>query len=303
MSTDTVLFDVAEGVATITLNRPDRLNAFTAEMHQGLRDAFGRATRDATVRAVILTGAGRAFSAGQDLKERGFDASADGSEPNLGESFRDHYNPLIRTIRRLEIPVIAAVNGVAAGAGANVALACDIVIAGRGASFIQAFSRIGLIPDAAGTFYLPRLIGRARAMGLAMLGEAVGGEQAETWGLIWKCVDDDRLMDEATAMARALAAGPTKALGLIKEALNASETNSMGEQLELERLLQQAAGRTQDYLEGVAAFLEASAPVQGRLTAPQKINPRAPPGERGPVSRVEEARGGVPLGGAEAVRR
>lgn len=260
MSTDTVLFDVAEGVATITLNRPDRLNAFTAEMHGGLQDAFERATRDASVRAVMLTGAGRAFSAGQDLREPGFDTGADGTEPNLGAALRDHYNPLIRVIRRLEMPVIAAVNGVAAGAGANLALACDIVIAGRGASFIQAFSKIGLIPDAAGTFHLPRLIGRARAMGLAMLGETVSGEQAEAWGMIWKCVDDDRLIDETLTTARTLAAGPTQALGLIKEALNASETNSLGEQLELERVLQQAAGRTRDYLEGVAAFLEKRPP-------------------------------------------
>ncbi len=260
MSDSTVLYETAEGVATVTLNRPGKLNAFNARMHGELMQALDRAAEDDAVRALVLTGAGRAFSAGQDLSEPSFAAKENGEGPDIGDSLRKYYNPLIRMLRRLEIPVIAAVNGVAAGAAANVALACDIVIAARGASFIQAFAKVGLIPDAAGTYHLPRLVGRARAFGLAMLGDAIGAQQAADWGMIWKCVDDDALMGEATTIARTLAAGPTRSLALIKEALNASESNSFGEQLELERMLQQVAGKTDDYQEGSAAFLEKRRP-------------------------------------------
>ncbi len=265
MNSDFVLFDAADGVATLTLNQPDRLNAFTAEMHEALLAAFERAAEDKTVRVILLTGAGRAFSAGQDLTECEFGAGPDGSGPDLGESLRKHYNPLIRAIRRSDRPVVAAVNGPAAGAGANIALACDIVIAARGAVFIQAFRNIGLIPDAGGTHHLPRLVGHARATALALLGDPVPAEQAEAWGMIWKCVDDDKLMATAMATARRLADGPGKALSLIKEALSASATNSLGEQLELERMLQQVAGKTRDYQEGVTAFLEKRPPkFEGR---------------------------------------
>lgn len=265
MSTDFVLFDAADGIATITMNQPDRLNVFTPEMLEALLAAFKRSMDDKTVRVILLTGAGRAFSAGQDLIECEFGPGPDGSGPDLGDSLRKHYNPLIRAICRSDRPVVAAVNGPAAGAGANIALACDIVIAARGAVFIQAFRAIGLIPDAGGTFHLPRLVGHARATALAMLGEPVSAEQAEAWGMIWKCVDDDKLMEVATETARSLADGPGKALSLIKEALHASATNSLGEQLELERMLQQVAGKTRDYQEGVTAFLDKRSPkFEGR---------------------------------------
>ena len=209
-------------------------------------------------RCLLITGNGRGFCAGQDLSDRNV---APGTEaPNLGESIEKNYNPLLRTINGLEMPVICAVNGVAAGAGANIALACDIVLAAKSASFIQAFCKIGLVPDSAGTFTLPRLVGSARAMGLAMLGDKIKAEQAEQWGMIWKAVEDDALKDEALAMARHLASQPTKGLALIKRAINASWNNSFDEQLDLERDLQTLAGRTDDYREGVAAFMEKRQP-------------------------------------------
>jgi 2-(1,2-epoxy-1,2-dihydrophenyl)acetyl-CoA isomerase len=249
----TVLFEVAEGAATVTLNRPDKLNAFNEAMHQELAQAFDRIEADPTIRAVLLTGAGRAFCAGQDLGDR---VMGDGdSPPDLGDTLDRLYNPLVRRICRLERPVVCAVNGVAAGAGANLALNCDIVLAARFAQFIEPFCKLGLVPDAGGTHILPRLVGAARARGLAMLGERLAAEQAETWGLIWRVVDDDRLMDEATALARHLARQPTRGLGLIKRALLASADNSLDAQLDLERDLQREAGRTEDYREGVAAFI------------------------------------------------
>jgi 2-(1,2-epoxy-1,2-dihydrophenyl)acetyl-CoA isomerase len=252
-----ILLEIAGRVATITLHRPERLNAFDEAMHAQIAQALDRIELDRAIRAVLLTGAGRAFCAGQDLAERqGGDATID-----LGATLERLYNPLIRRIQRLERPVLCAVNGVAAGAGANLALACDIVLAARSASFIQAFCKLGLVPDSGGTFILPRLVGRARAMGLALLGEPLPAEQAETWGLIWRCVDDDRLLDEAHALAAHLAKQPTRGLGLIKRALHASADNSLEEQLELERDLQREAGRTEDYREGVAAFLEKRQPV------------------------------------------
>jgi len=248
----TILFEEIDGAAIITLNRPDRLNSFTTEMHGALREALKTVVREEHIRALLLTGAGRGFCAGQDLSDR---SVAPGEGPlDLGESLENWYNPLIRTLRELELPVICAVNGVAAGAGANLALACDIVLAARSASFIQAFSKIGLVPDSGGTWHLPLLVGRARAMGLALLGEKLPAEKAEEWGLIWKCVDDDALMDEARAMTIALANGPTTGLALTKRAINHAASHTLRQQLDLERDLQRAAGRTADYQEGVAAF-------------------------------------------------
>jgi len=251
-----VLISTEAGVMTVTLNRPDKLNAFVAEMHGLLRDAMTRAETDASIRAVLLTGAGRGFCAGQDLGER------DMSNPNLdlGGGLDANYNPFIRRMRALPKPVVCAVNGIAAGAGANLALACDIVLAARSAYFLQAFAKIALVPDCGGTYWLPRLAGTARAMGMAMLAERVGAEDAERWGLIWKCVDDAQLMDEAIAMAHSLAAGPTHTYGMIKKAIYASATNTLDQQLDLERDLQREVGRHTDYREGVAAFLEKRKP-------------------------------------------
>lgn len=251
----TLLFQIENGVATLTLNRPDRLNSFNTEMHAALKDALKQVQDPAnTVRCLLITGAGRGFCAGQDLSDR---AVAPGNEaPDLGESIDKRYNPLIRTLRALEMPVVCAVNGVAAGAGANLAFACDIVLAARSASFIQAFCKIGLVPDSGGTWTLPRLVGQARAVALSMLGDKVSAEQAEAWGMIWKCVDDDQLQAEAAKLAAHLATQPTKGLALIKRALAASSTNTLDQQLDLERDLQRLAGRTRDYQEGVAAFME-----------------------------------------------
>lgn len=257
MTPETIRFEVRDGVATLTLNRPDKLNSFNEQMHRELAAALDRVEADATVRAVLLTGAGRGFCAGQDLSDRSF---PDGESPDLGDTLERFYNPLVRRLRALPRPIVCAVNGVAAGAGANLALACDIVLAARSAKFIQAFCKIGLVPDSGGTFLLRRLIGEARAKALALLGEPVTAEQAEAWGLIWKAVDDAALMDEATRLAHHLARQPTRGLGLIKQAIHASATNSLDAQLDLERDLQREAGRTEDYREGVRAFLEKRAP-------------------------------------------
>jgi 2-(1,2-epoxy-1,2-dihydrophenyl)acetyl-CoA isomerase len=254
VSAPLVMLDIAEALATVTLNRPDKLNVFNEGMHGELARTLDRIESDGAVRAVLLTGAGRGFCAGQDLGDR---VVAEGDQAvDLGEKLERFFNPLIRRICALERPVICAVNGVAAGAGVNLALACDIVLAARSASFIQAFCRIGLVPDSGGTYFPPRLVGRARAMGLAMLGETLPAEQAEAWGLIWRVVDDAKLMEEARALASHLASQPTKGLGLIKRALNASLDNHLDAQLDLERDLQREAGRTDDYREGVRAFLE-----------------------------------------------
>ncbi|MGF1639921.1 MAG: 2-(1,2-epoxy-1,2-dihydrophenyl)acetyl-CoA isomerase PaaG [Rhodospirillales bacterium] len=255
--TDPVLLDIDSEVAAITLNRPDSLNSLNQEMHQRLAEALDRVCH-AGARAVLLTGAGRGFCAGQDLSDR--NVRPGDEAPDLGRSLEDYYNPLIRGLRALEAPVVCAVNGVAAGAGANIALACDIVLAARSASFIQAFCRLGLIPDSGGTFFLPRLIGTARATAIAMLGTKVTAEQAEAWGLIWKCVDDDQLATEARALAAHLAKQPTKGLAFIKKALQASAGNTLDQQLDLERDIQRAAGRTADYREGVRAFMEKRQP-------------------------------------------
>ena len=252
----TVLVSLDAGVLTITLNRPEKLNALNPEMHGGLRAALERAKDEPEIRALLLTGAGRGFCTGQDLAER--DAGA--APIDLSVSLGSHYNPLVRRLRSLPKPIVCAVNGVAAGACANLALACDLVIAARSATFVQAFSRLGLVPDSGGSFFLPRLVGGARAMGLALLAEPLTAERAEQWGLIWKVVDDARLADEATAVARALATGPTKGYALLKKAMYASATNTLDAQLDLERDLQREAGLSDDYREGVTAFKEKRAP-------------------------------------------
>ena len=253
-----ILVSRDEGILSLTLNRPDKLNAFNPEMHKLLRDALEEARDEAAVRAVLLTGSGRGFCAGQDLSER--NVSADAAPIDLSVSLGSNYNPLVRRLRALPKPVVCAVNGVAAGAGANIALACDIVLAARSASFVQSFSKLGLVPDSGGTYFLPRLVGSARAMGLALLAERLSADEAERWGLIWKAVDDDRLVEEATRIARVLAAGPTKGYGLIKKALQASAGNSLDAQLDLERDLQREAGFSEDYREGVAAFMQKRKP-------------------------------------------
>ena len=263
MGESTVLFDAGEGVAAITLNRPARLNSFTEAMHEELRTALRRVRTDPGIRAVLLTGSGRGFCAGQDLEER--DVSAGAPPPDLGDSIARNLNPLVRSLRELGVPVVCGVNGVAAGAGVSLALACDVVLAARSASFVMAFSKIGLIPDAGGTYFLPRLVGEARARALAMLGERVTAEQAQHWGMIWKCVDDADLAGETRELARALARAPTKGLAALKRALDASSDNSLAAQLELERDLQRELGRSSDYREGVTAFKEKRAPkFEGR---------------------------------------
>ena len=254
---DTILVTTDGPLRVITLNRPDKLNAFTEEMHIAFRAALEAARDDDACRAVLLTGAGRGFCAGQDLGDRD---PAKGDVPDLGETLRNFFNPNIRLIRDMPKPTIAAVNGAAAGAGANIALACDIVLAARGAKFLQAFARIGLIPDAGGSWALTRLVGPARARALAMLAEPLPAETAAEWGLIWKAVDDDDLMAEAQDLARKLATGPTTGLTLAKQAIQAATENTLEEQLELEAELQSRAGATDDYREGVTAFLEKRPP-------------------------------------------
>ena len=253
MSYNTIQFEIKHGVAALTLNRPEALNSFNTEMHAEVRDALKTVRQDFAIRCLLLTGNGRGFCAGQDLNDRAV-APGDGM-PDLGASIENNYNPLIKTLMGLEMPVICAVNGVAAGAGANIAMACDIVLAARSASFIQAFCKIGLIPDSGGTWHLPRAVGMARAKGLALLGDKLSAEKAEAWGMIWKCVDDEDLMVQATAMAREFATQPTLGLAYIKRALHASAANSIDEQLNLEKDLQRLAGRSEDYREGAAAFI------------------------------------------------
>lgn len=255
---ETIQFEIDHGVAELRLNRPDNLNSFNTLMHDEVRQALTRVAEDPSVRCLLLTGNGRGFCAGQDLSDR---SVAPGAEPpDLGESIATNYNPLIRTLQNLPMPVICAVNGVAAGAGANIALACDLVLAARSASFIQAFCKLGLVPDSGGSWSLPHLVGRARAMGLALLGERLSAEQAEQWGMIWQVLDDDELQDKAMQLARHLATQPTQGLALIKQAINAAATNSMDQQLDLEKELQTVAGRTDDYREGVAAFMQKRPP-------------------------------------------
>jgi 2-(1,2-epoxy-1,2-dihydrophenyl)acetyl-CoA isomerase len=252
----TVLVETHETYRRITLNRPDRLNALNTAMHGALMAALAEAEADPDCRAIMLTGAGRGFCAGQDL---GDVAVKDDGPPDL-KAVLERYNALVRKLRGLAMPVVCAVNGVAAGAGANLALACDIVLAAKSANFVQAFSRIGLIPDCGGTWFLPRLVGAARARALAILAEPLPAERAAEWGLIWQAVDDDKLMETASALTARLAQQATIGIALTKRALDAAETNTLDAQLDVERDLQDEAGHTSDYAEGVRAFSEKRAP-------------------------------------------
>jgi 2-(1,2-epoxy-1,2-dihydrophenyl)acetyl-CoA isomerase len=249
MSTDTILLDIANGVARIVLNRPDKLNSFNDAMHKALADAIVKAQTDSNIRCVLICASGRAFCAGQDLGNK------EDGELDVGKAINNYYNPLIKAITGMDKPVICAVNGVAAGAGANLALACDIVIAAKSASFIQAFSKIGLVPDAGGTWILPRLIGQARATGVAMLGTKISAEKAESWGMIWQCVEDDALKSTTEQLALNLAQQATTGLAYTKKLMQLSWQNPISNQLELELQFQKAAATTEDYQEGVDAFL------------------------------------------------
>lgn len=251
MSYQNILFSIEAGVARLTLNRPERLNSFNTEMHAEVRTALGSLAGSAA-RVLVLTGAGRAFCAGQDLNDRAVAPGA--APPDLAASIEQCYKPLVLALRALPLPVIAQVNGVAAGAGANIALACDLVIAARSASFVQAFARLGLIPDSGGTWFLPRLVGSARALGLALLGEKLPAEQAAAWGLIWRCVEDGELAAVVEALATQLAAAPTRGLARTKQAMYEGWTRSLAAQLDIERDYQGELGRSADYAEGVAAF-------------------------------------------------
>ncbi len=255
---ETVRLERADGVATLTLNRPDRLNSFTVAMHGELRAALDEVAADTAVRCLVLTGAGRGFCAGQDLADR---AVAPGSEAlDLGFSIENYYKPMLLRLRHLRMPTVCAVNGVAAGAGANIPFACDLVVAARSASFIQSFSKLGLVPDCGGTWWLPRLVGPARAMGLALLGDKLPAAQAEEWGLIWRCVDDDQLMPSALELARQLASGPTRGYVRTREAIEANLERSFEAALDVERDYQRELGRSSDYREGVTAFIDKRAP-------------------------------------------
>ncbi len=254
MSYTTILLQIENGIARLTFNRPERLNSFNDTMHSEVRDALQNIGNDKSLRVLLLTGAGRGFCAGQDLSDRNVkpgDAALD-----LGASIEKNYKPLILALRRLPLPVVCAVNGVAAGAGANIALACDVVIAAKSASFVQAFCKIGLIPDSAGTWFLPRLVGPARAMGLALLGDKLSAEQAMQWGLIWQCVEDAELSSTVEKLLAYFAAAPTLGMARTKQALSAAWHNTLEQQLDLERDYQRELGRSDDYREGVAAFME-----------------------------------------------
>jgi 2-(1,2-epoxy-1,2-dihydrophenyl)acetyl-CoA isomerase len=252
-----LLYSVEDGIARLTFNRPDKLNSFNVRMHQEVAQALdGLVERGA--RVLVMTGAGRGFCAGQDLADRAVAPGGQGAD--LGDSIERYYKPLIQKLRSLPMPVIAAVNGVAAGAGANIALACDLVIAARSASFVQAFCRLGLVPDSGGTWTLPRLVGNARALGLSLLGDKLPAEQALAWGMIWKCVDDAELPPTVDALARQLALAPTRGLAATKSAIYGGWQHTLEEQLDVERDLQRELGRSADYAEGVAAFTEKRTP-------------------------------------------
>ncbi|MEX0279069.1 MAG: 2-(1,2-epoxy-1,2-dihydrophenyl)acetyl-CoA isomerase PaaG [Ruegeria sp.] len=255
---DTILVLDHGNWVEITLNRPEKLNSFNDEMHYALQDALTSA-RDSGARAVLLTGSGRGFCAGQDLGDR--DPSKLDTPPDLGTTVRTFYAPLVRLIRSLEFPVICAVNGVAAGAGANLALACDMVLAAESAKFIQSFSKVGLIPDTGGSWHLPHLLGEARAKGLALTAQPLPARQAEDWGLIWKVFPDDQLMSEARTLADQLANGPTLGLGLTKQCIQMAATTTLSDHLEIEADAMKTCGESKDYAEGVSSFLEKRPPV------------------------------------------
>lgn len=257
MANDTVTAVKQGGILRLTLNRPNKLNALNADVHAAMMAGLEAAERDAECRVVVLTGAGRAFCAGQDLSGEVY--KSEGPQPDVGLVV-ERYNGMIERMRRLPKPIVGAVNGIAAGAGASIAFACDIVLAKRSASFLQAFAKIGLVPDCGGTYFLPRLAGEARARGMALLAEPVKAEQAEAWGLIWKAVDDDKLEAEVDALAGRLADAATYGLGLTKLALSASSGNDLTAQLQLERDYQRLAAASPDYVEGVGAFLAKRAP-------------------------------------------
>ncbi len=259
MSFSTITYQLDQGVAVLILNRPASLNSFNSLMHDEVREAMKDARDNSNVRCLVITGTGRGFCAGQDLSDRSVKVSDEA--PDLGESVEKNYNPLIRNIMTMEKPVLCAVNGVAAGAGASIALACDIVLAAKSAKFIQAFCKIGLVPDSGGTFNLVRALGLPRAKALALLGDKLSAEQAQNWGMIWQCVDDENLMDETMTLALHLATQPTKGLAKIKELMNNSFSTPMHQQLELEKYAMRELGRTSDYREGVSAFMEKRQPT------------------------------------------
>jgi len=258
MSYETILFTVERNIARLTLNRPGKLNSFNATMHAEVREALEQA-RARAARVLVLTGAGRGFCAGQDLADRAVDPGA--QSVDLGDSIEKYYKPLVLALQQLPMPVIAAVNGVAAGAGANIALACDLVIAARSASFVQAFSRLGLLPDSGGTWTLPRLVGNARALGLTLLGDKLPAEQAAAWGMIWRCVEDAEFAGAVDALAQQLALAPTRGLAATKRAIHTGWQRTLAEQLDVERDAQRELGRSADYAEGVAAFTEKRSPA------------------------------------------
>ncbi|HEY3811725.1 MAG TPA: 2-(1,2-epoxy-1,2-dihydrophenyl)acetyl-CoA isomerase PaaG [Caulobacteraceae bacterium] len=258
MTYETILFEIADGAARLTLNRPDRLNSFTIQMHGEVANALSKVEADKSVRALLLTGAGRGFCAGQDLADRA--VAPGGAAVDLGDSVERFYNPLVRRLVALPMPVVCAVNGVAAGAGANIAFACDIVIAAKSAKFIESFANIGLIPDSGGSWTLPRLAGQARALGMALTGQPVGAEQAVDWGLIWKCVDDGELAAEADALVMKFAQGPTRGLAETKRLIRSTWSRTLDEELDLQRDAMRELGFSDDYKEGVAAFTEKRSP-------------------------------------------
>jgi 2-(1,2-epoxy-1,2-dihydrophenyl)acetyl-CoA isomerase len=259
MQFENILFDVSNGIARLTLNRPDKLNSFTDDMHAELRVALDRIQDDKAIRVLVLTGAGRGFSAGQDLGDRAMQIQA-GKMPDIGNTVERNYKPLVLRLQNLRVPTIAAVNGIAAGAGASVALACDLVIATKSASFLQAFSKIGLIPDTGGTWFLPQRVGMARAMGLALLAEKLPAEKAAEWGLIWQCVEDAEFAAAVDAIATQLSTAPTKALVRTRQAMHAAPGHTLEQQLSFEGSYMRELGWSPDYAEGVAAFMAKRAP-------------------------------------------
>ncbi|MDI3455191.1 2-(1,2-epoxy-1,2-dihydrophenyl)acetyl-CoA isomerase PaaG [Acinetobacter sp. V89_4] len=258
MDYQNIIAEEKNGVGYLTFNRPKALNSFNVDMHREVAEVLNQWTKNPDVRCVVISGEGRGFCAGQDLGDRVVDPNAEA--PDLGYSIETYYNPLIKTIVNMPKPVICAVNGVAAGAGANIALACDLVIAAKSANFVQAFCRLGLVPDSAGTWFLPRAVGHARAMGLTLLGDKLPAETAKEWGMIWDVVEDAELKTKVTELAERLAKRPTFGLSLIKKAIHQSSNNTFDEQMLLERDLQRIAGRSEDYREGVQAFMNKREP-------------------------------------------